>query len=61
MWGTLSDEITGLTFTIYNIQYIYMLLHECSIYVQYVQDFCQSRLSAADHAVPLLASAYEFY
>jgi hypothetical protein len=29
MWGALSDERTGLSFTMYNIFTFYMLLHEC--------------------------------
>jgi hypothetical protein len=38
MWGTLSDERTDLSFTTYNVQYIYifMLLHEC-IYTIYTR------------------------
>jgi hypothetical protein len=31
MWGTLSDERTGLSFTMYNVQYIY-ILHVISHY-----------------------------
>jgi hypothetical protein len=34
MWGALSDERTGLTFTMYNIFTFYMLLHGC-IYTIY--------------------------
>jgi hypothetical protein len=29
MWGALSDERMGLSFTMYNIFTFYMLLHEC--------------------------------
>jgi hypothetical protein len=25
MWGALSDENTGLPFTMYNVQYVYIL------------------------------------
>jgi hypothetical protein len=53
MWCALSDERTGLSFTMYSAQYIYMC-------IQHLQGFCQSRLSTADLALSLLASAYEF-
>jgi hypothetical protein len=59
MWGVLSDERTDLTFTMYNIFTFYLLLHEC-MYIQYIEGLCQSRLSTTDHAVFLVASAYEF-
>jgi hypothetical protein len=62
MWGALSDEMTSISFTIYNVQYIYILLVITWIYIytQYIQGFCQSRLSTADHALFLLAFSYEF-
>jgi hypothetical protein len=33
MWGALSDERTGLSFTVYNIFTFYMLLYEC-VYIK---------------------------
>jgi hypothetical protein len=30
-----------------------------NVYTQYIQGLCQSRLSAADHALTLVAFAYE--
>jgi hypothetical protein len=47
MWGALSDEGTGLSFTIYNVQYIYILHVITRMYVKYIQGLCQSRLSTA--------------
>jgi hypothetical protein len=46
MMGALSDERTGLPYTMYSVQCI--------------QGLCQSRLSTRDHALSLVASAYEF-
>jgi hypothetical protein len=61
IWDTLSDKRTGLFFTMYNIQYIYILRAITWMYIQYIQGLCQSRLStAADHVLSLVASAYEF-
>jgi hypothetical protein len=57
MWGDLSDEKMGLCFTMYNIFTFYMSLHEC---IYNIEGLCQSKLSTADHAQPLVASAYEF-
>jgi hypothetical protein len=57
IWGALSDERTDLSFTMYNIQYIYTL-H--AITWIYIQGLCQSRLSTADHVLFLVASGYEF-
>jgi hypothetical protein len=60
MLSALSDERTGLFLrcTMYKIFSFYMLLYEC-IYTKYIQGFCQSRLSTADHVLSLVASAYE--
>jgi hypothetical protein len=61
IWGALSEERTGLSSTMYNIQYIYILHAITWMYIQYIQGLCQSRLCTADHVLSLVASAYEFY
>jgi hypothetical protein len=60
IWGALSDERTGLSFTMYNVQYIYILHPITWMYIQYIQGLYQSTLSTADHVLSLVASAYEF-
>jgi hypothetical protein len=55
MWGALSDERTGLSFTMYNVQYI---LHVIALI--YIHGFCQSRLNTGNHVLPLVASAYDY-
>jgi hypothetical protein len=60
MWGALSVERTGLSFTMYNVQYIYILHVMTRMYIQYIQGSCQSRLSTAGYALSLVDSAYEF-
>jgi hypothetical protein len=66
IWGTLSDERSGLSLvsqsfvvqshvSIYRIQYIYKSYKILNI--QYVQGLCQSRLSTADYALFLVAFA----
>jgi hypothetical protein len=57
MWGALSDERTGQSFTMYNVQYIYILRVITWMYIQYIQGLCQSWLSTADHVLSLVASA----
>jgi hypothetical protein len=66
--GALSDEKTGLSFVrvsvcsntsfvrIYKIFTLYML-DMIKIHKQYIQGLCQSRLSTADYALFLVASA----
>jgi hypothetical protein len=44
----------------YSVQYIYILHVMAWMYTQYIQGFCHSRLGAADYALSLVASAYEF-
>jgi hypothetical protein len=58
MWGALSDERTGLSFTIYNVQYIYILHVITWMYIHRAYR-SQSRLSTADHVLSWVASAYE--
>jgi hypothetical protein len=58
--GRPPDEMTGLSFTMYNVQYIYILHLITWMYIQYIQGLCQCRLNTADHALSLVASAYEF-
>jgi hypothetical protein len=41
MWGTFSDERTGLPFTMRNVQYIYVLHVTTLMYIQYIQGLCQ--------------------
>jgi hypothetical protein len=62
MWGALSDERTDLCFTMYNVQYIYILhvITRMDINNIYIYSFCQSRLSTADYALASVASVYEF-
>jgi hypothetical protein len=45
----------------YSEQYIDILHVMTWWYMQYIQGFCQFRLSTADYALSLLASAYEFW
>jgi hypothetical protein len=45
----------------YSEQYIYILHVMTWLYMQYIQGFCQFRLSTADYALSLVASAYEFW
>jgi hypothetical protein len=66
--GALSDERTGLSFVraivcsntsfvkIYKIFTFYML-NMIKTPIQYIQGLCQSRLSTADYAIFLVASA----
>jgi hypothetical protein len=57
MWGSFSDEKTGLLqYTIY----LYFTCNYINVYTQYIQDFGQSRLSTVDHALSLVSSAYQF-
>jgi tryptophan-rich sensory protein len=55
MWEAFSHERTGLSFTMYNVQYIYILHVMTRMYIQYIQDLCQSRLSTADYALSLVS------
>jgi hypothetical protein len=54
MWGPLSDERTSISFTVYSVNYSYILHVMTLMYIQYIQGFCQSRLSTADYAVSFL-------
>jgi hypothetical protein len=48
----------------YNVQgttYLHFTCYYINVYTQYIQGFCHSRLSTADHALSLVASAYEFW
>jgi hypothetical protein len=65
MWGALSDEKTGLSFSVSQSEVI-SLLSVCTIYilhvikcmyVQYMHGLCQSRLCTTDHALSLVAPA----
>jgi hypothetical protein len=40
--------------------YLHFTCYYMNVYTQYIQGFCQARLSTADHALSLAASAYEF-
>jgi hypothetical protein len=64
MWGALSDERTGLSFARVTVSSnksvvctIYILHVIKFMYKQHIQGLCQSRLSTADHALPLVAPA----
>jgi hypothetical protein len=66
--GALSDDRTGLSFvkvivysntSCHNVQDIYILhiihANKC-MYIQYIQDLCQSGLSTADYALFVVVS-----
>jgi hypothetical protein len=65
MWDALSDERTRLLFasvtaviSLLSVCTIYMLLNVCiNMYIQYIQGLHQTRLSTADHALLLVATA----
>jgi hypothetical protein len=59
LWGTLSDDRLGLSPVSHCQQYlvhcqkfniIYIVHVTCFMYIQYILDLCQHRLSSADHA-----------
>jgi hypothetical protein len=59
LWGALSDERTGLSPASHCQQYLvhsqkfninYIVHVTCFMYMQYILDLCQHRLSTADHA-----------
>jgi hypothetical protein len=56
MWGALSDERTGLSFTMYNIFTFYMLLHECiyNIYKASVSPGSVTELTDCQKEIDLL-------
>jgi hypothetical protein len=64
MWGALSEERTGLSFA--SVTAVISLLSVCTIYIlhvikclyiQYIQDLYQSRLSTTDHDLLLVTRA----
>jgi hypothetical protein len=69
LWGVLSDDRTRLYFVrvivcssksfviMYRIFIFYMLNMLINIYIKYIQGLCQSRISTADYALFLVASA----
>jgi hypothetical protein len=65
MWGDLSDERACLSFarvtvssnkSVASMYSLYLHVNKC-MYIQNMQCLCQSRLSTADHALPLVAPA----
>jgi hypothetical protein len=59
MWGALSDERTAQSavISLLSICTIYILHVTKCMYIQHIQDLCQSKLSTADHALSLVAPA----
>jgi hypothetical protein len=64
VWGALSDERTGLSFTRVTVSSnksvvctIYTLHVIKCLYIQLIQGLYQCRLSTADHALSLVAPA----
>jgi hypothetical protein len=58
IWGALSDDRTGLSFTMNNMYNTFTFT--CYYLNVYIQGLCQSRLSTANHILSVVASAYEF-
>jgi hypothetical protein len=58
MWGTLSDERMGLSFTTYSVLYIYIWYMMMWLYLKYTHDFREYRFSIEDYASSLVVSTY---
>jgi hypothetical protein len=55
-WGALSDERLGLSPVSHCQQYLIYIVHvTCFMYMQYILDLCQHRLSTADYATTSVA------